>query len=51
MVESGQVDYGVVPVENSTEGAIGRTLDLLLTTSLNVCGKLRCLCIIICFPD
>lgn len=40
MVESGQVDYGVVPVENSTEGAIGRTLDLLLTTSLNVCGEI-----------
>ena len=30
-VESGNADYGVVPVENSTEGAIGRTLDLLLT--------------------
>jgi chorismate mutase/prephenate dehydratase len=40
MVESGRVDYGVVPVENSTEGAIGRTLDLLLTTSLNVCGEI-----------
>ena len=29
-VESGATGYGVVPVENSTEGAIGRTLDLLL---------------------
>ena len=31
-VEAGAADYGVVPVENSTEGAIGRTLDLLLKT-------------------
>jgi len=40
MVEAGQVDYGVVPVENSTEGAIGRTLDLLLQTSAQVCGEI-----------
>lgn len=38
-VEAGTVDYGVVPVENSTEGAIGRTLDLLLVTSLQICGE------------
>jgi chorismate mutase/prephenate dehydratase len=38
-VEAEQVDYGVVPVENSTEGAIGRTLDLLLQTPLKVCGE------------
>ena len=41
MVESGKVDYGVVPVENSTEGAIGRTLDLLMATSLNICGEIE----------
>jgi chorismate mutase/prephenate dehydratase len=40
-VESGAVDYGVVPVENSTEGGIGRTLDLLLQTSLNICGEVE----------
>jgi chorismate mutase/prephenate dehydratase len=40
MVESGQVDYGVVPVENSTEGAVGRTLDLLMGTSLHICGEI-----------
>lgn len=39
IVEAGMVDYGVVPVENSTEGAIGRTLDLLLQTSLHICGE------------
>lgn len=41
VVESGQVDYGVVPVENSTEGAIGRTLDLLMQSSLNICGEVE----------
>jgi len=40
-VESNAVDYGVVPVENSTEGGIGRTLDLLLQTSLNICGEVE----------
>jgi len=38
-VETGAVGYGVVPVENSTEGAIGRTLDLLLATPVRVCGE------------
>lgn len=38
-VESGHADYGVVPVENSTEGGIGRTLDLLLQTGLQICGE------------
>ena len=38
-VETGDVGYGVVPVENSTEGAIGRTLDLLLLTPARVCGE------------
>ena len=38
-VESKLVQNAVVPVENSTEGAIGRTLDLLLTTPLKICGE------------
>lgn len=38
-IEAGQADYGVVPVENSTEGAIGLTLDLLLTSPLKICGE------------
>src|SRR5262245_43696739 len=38
-VETGVAGYGVVPVENSTEGAIGRTLDLLLSTPAHVCGE------------
>lgn len=39
-VETGAAGYGVVPVENSTEGAIGRTLDLLLSTPVKVCGEI-----------
>ena len=39
-VETGATGYGVVPIENSTEGAIGRTLDLLLTTPAKVCGEI-----------
>lgn len=38
-VESGAAHYGMVPVENSTEGAIGRTLDLLMQSPLQVCGE------------
>ncbi len=38
-VENGAVNFGMVPVENSTEGAIGRTLDLLLQSPLKVCGE------------
>lgn len=38
-VESGNVGYGMVPLENSTEGAVGRTLDLLLSSPLKICGE------------
>ena len=38
-VESGQADYGIVPVENSNEGAVGLTLDLLLSSPLKICGE------------
>mgnify|MGYP003666716593 CR=1 FL=1 len=40
-VEAGNADYGIVPVENSTEGVIGRTLDLLLASPLKICGEVR----------
>ncbi|HSH55074.1 MAG TPA: prephenate dehydratase [Methylotenera sp.] len=40
-VETGQANYGVVPVENSTEGAVGRTLDLLMQTNLKICGEIE----------
>jgi len=37
--ETGAAQYAVVPVENSSDGAIGRTLDLLLTTPLKICAE------------
>jgi len=37
--ETGTAQYAVVPVENSTDGAIGRTLDLLLATPLKICAE------------
>jgi chorismate mutase / prephenate dehydratase len=38
-VEVGNAQFGVVPMENSTEGVISRTLDLLLTTPLAICAE------------
>lgn len=38
-VEARHADYAVVPIENSTEGAIGRTMDLLMATPLQICGE------------
>ncbi len=38
-VERGKAHFGVVPVENSTEGSVARTLDLLLTTPLKIVGE------------
>ena len=38
-LEAGTTGHAVVPVENSTEGAVGRTLDLLLTTASKICGE------------
>jgi chorismate mutase/prephenate dehydratase len=39
--ESGAAQFTVVPVENSTEGAVGRTLDLLIATPLRICGEIE----------
>ena len=39
--ESGTAQFTVVPAENSTEGVVGRTLDLLLTTPLRICGEVE----------
>ncbi|MBD3264907.1 MAG: prephenate dehydratase [Candidatus Omnitrophica bacterium] len=38
-VERDESDYGVVPIENSTEGAINYTLDMFLVSSLNICAE------------
>ena len=37
--EAGGADFGIVPIENSSEGAVSRTLDLLLATPLRVLGE------------
>ncbi len=39
--ETGDADFAVVPVENSTEGAVGRTLDLLVSTRLLICAEIE----------
>jgi len=40
-VERNRAEYGVVPVENSTEGAVNLTLDRLIDSDLLVCGEVR----------
>ncbi|MFV1972792.1 MAG: prephenate dehydratase [Thiohalobacterales bacterium] len=40
-VEAGSADYGVVPVENSTEGVISHTLDLFQQSPLSICGEVE----------
>ncbi len=40
-VESGKCQFGVVPVENSTEGVISHTLDRFSTSTLNICGEVE----------
>ncbi|HWD21804.1 MAG TPA: prephenate dehydratase [Burkholderiales bacterium] len=39
--ESGAAQFTVVPVQNSSEGAVGRTLDLLVATPLRICGEIE----------
>ena len=38
-VERAEVDYGVVPIENSIEGAVTYTLDMFLESSLKICAE------------
>lgn len=38
-VESGAAQYGVVPVENSTEGVVNHTLDSFMGSNLKICGE------------
>lgn len=40
-VESGAADFGVVPIENSTEGTVNHTLDLFLGSPLKICGEVE----------
>lgn len=40
-VAAGAVNYGVVPVENSTEGVINHTLDNFMDSSVHICGEVE----------
>lgn len=39
-VERGRVDYGVVPVENSTEGVVSHTLDMFAESGAKICAEI-----------
>jgi chorismate mutase/prephenate dehydratase len=38
-VEKGRADYGVVPIENSIEGAVNYTLDMFMDSDLKICSE------------
>ncbi|MBI1884198.1 MAG: prephenate dehydratase [Chlamydiae bacterium] len=38
-VEKGRADYGVVPIENSTDGAVTHTLDMFIDSDLKICSE------------
>lgn len=40
-VENGNADFGVVPIENSTEGTVNHTLDLFMVSPLKICGEIE----------
>jgi chorismate mutase/prephenate dehydratase len=40
-VEAGSADFGIVPIENSTEGTVNHTLDRFLVSPLNICGEVE----------
>lgn len=39
-VEAGVADFGVVPIENSTEGAVNNTLDMFINSPVKICGEI-----------
>jgi len=39
VVARGNADYGVVPIENSTEGAVNHTLDVFMDSELRICAQ------------
>src|ERR1700677_754425 len=40
VVARGNADYGVVPIENSTEGAVNHTLDVFMDSELRICAQI-----------
>ena len=41
-VDKGNSDYGVLPVENSTEGAVRHSLDMFIDSDLKICNEVVC---------
>ena len=40
-VQGGEADFGVVPIENSTQGVVSHTLDLFIDSELKICGEVE----------
>lgn len=40
-VERGQINYGVIPIENSTDGSVSQAMDLLGATNLRICAQIH----------
>lgn len=40
-VQAGHADFGVVPIENSTEGTVNNTVDMFLNSPLKICGEVE----------
>ena len=40
-MEGGIADFGVVPIENSSEGTVNHTLDMFLGSALKICGEVE----------
>jgi chorismate mutase/prephenate dehydratase len=40
-VEAASADFGIVPIENSTEGTVNNTLDRFLTSPVKICGEVE----------
>jgi chorismate mutase / prephenate dehydratase len=40
-VQAAHADFGIVPIENSTEGTVNNTLDMFLTSPLKICGEVE----------
>lgn len=40
-VQAGHADFGIVPIENSTEGTVNNTLDMFLTSPSKICGEVE----------
>ena len=40
-VQAGEADFGMVPVENSSQGVVSHTLDMFLESDLKICGEVE----------